>query len=47
MRLRDDDVGILEESSGAKPIVVHRLSMGLQVALHVFRVEGEVRAIHR
>lgn len=40
--LRDDDVGVLEESSGAEAVVVHRLGMGLQVALHVLWVEGEV-----
>lgn len=40
--LRDDDVGVLEESSGAEAVVVHRLGVGLQVALHVLRVEGEV-----
>lgn len=44
MWLRDDDVGVLEEGSGAQAVVVHRLGVGLQVALHVLRVEGEVRA---
>lgn len=44
MRLRDDDVGVLEESSGAEAVVVHRLGVGLQVALHVLGVEGEVGA---
>lgn len=44
MGLRDDDVGVLEESSGAEAIVVHRLGVGLQVALHVLWVEGEVGA---
>lgn len=42
--LRDDDVGVLEESSGAEAVVVHRLGVGLQVALHVLWVEGEVGA---
>lgn len=42
--LRDDDVGVLEESSGAQAVVVNRLGVGLQVALHVFWVEGEVGA---
>lgn len=42
--LWDDDVGVLEESSWAEAVVVHRLSVGLQVALHVLRVEGEVGA---
>jgi len=40
--LRDDDVGVLEESSGTEAVVVHRLGVGLQVALHVLWVEGEV-----
>lgn len=40
--LRDDDVGVLEESPGAEAIVVHGLGVGLQVALHVLWVEGEV-----
>lgn len=44
MGLRDDDVGVLEESSGAEAIVVHRLGVGLQVALHVLWVEREVGA---
>lgn len=44
--LRDDDVGVLEESSGAEAVVVHGLGVGLQVALHVLRVEGEVGAQH-
>lgn len=44
VRLRDDDVGVLEESSGAEAVVVHRLGVGLQVALHVLWVEGEVGA---
>lgn len=42
--LRDDDVGVMEESSGAEAIVVHRLGVGLQVALHVLWVKGEVGA---
>lgn len=42
--LRDDDVGVLEESSGAQAVIVHRLGVGLQVALHVLWVEGEVGA---
>ncbi len=42
--LRDDDVWVLEESSGAEAVVVHRLGVGLQVALHVLWVEGEVGA---
>lgn len=44
MGLWDDDVGVLEESSGAEAVVVHRLGVGLQVALHVLWVEGEVGA---
>lgn len=44
VRLRDDDVGVLEESSGAEAVVVHRLGVGLQVALHILGVEGEVGA---
>lgn len=44
--LRDDDVGVLEESSGAEAVVVYRLGVGLQVALHVLWVEGEVGAQH-
>lgn len=44
--LRDDDVGVLEEGSGAQAVVVDRLGVGLQVALHVFWVEGEVGAQH-
>lgn len=44
MRLWDDDVGVLEESSGAEAVVVHGLGVGLQVALHVFWVEREVGA---
>lgn len=42
--LRDDNVGVLEESSRAQAVVVHRLGVGLQVALHVFGVKGEVGA---
>lgn len=42
--LRDDDVGVMEEGSGAQAVVVHRLGVSLQVALHVLRVEGEVGA---
>lgn len=44
MGLRDNDVGVLEESSGAEAVVVHRLGVGLQVTLHVLWVEGEVGA---
>lgn len=46
VRLGDDNVGILEESSGAQAVVVHGLGVGLQVALHVLWVEGEVGAQH-
>lgn len=42
--LWDDDVGVLEEGSGAQAVVVHRLGVGLQVALHVLWVEGEMGA---
>lgn len=42
--LGDDNVGVLEESPGAEAVVVHRLGVGLQVALHVLWVKGEVRA---
>lgn len=42
--LWDDDVGVLEEGSGAEAVVVHRLGVGLQVALHVLWIEGEVGA---
>lgn len=44
--LGDDDVWVLQESSRAQAVVVHRLSVGLQVAFHVLRIEGEVRAYH-
>lgn len=44
--LRDDDVGVMQESSGAEVVVVDRLGVGLQVVLHVLRVEGEVGAHH-
>lgn len=44
--LRDDDVGVLQESPRAQAVVVHRLSVGLQVAFHVLGIEGEVRAYH-
>lgn len=44
--LGDDDVWVLEEGSGAQAVVVHGLSVGLQVALHVLGIEGEVRAYH-
>lgn len=44
--LGDDDVWVLQESSWAQAVVVHRLSVGLQVAFHVLGVEGEVRAYH-
>lgn len=44
--LGDDDVGVLQESSGAQAVVVHRLSVGLQVAFHVLGIEGEVGAYH-
>lgn len=40
--LGDDDVGVLEESSGTEAVVVHRLGVGLQVALHVLWVKREV-----
>ena len=46
MGLRDDDVGVLQESPRAQAVVVHRLSVGLQVAFHVLGIEGEVRAYH-
>lgn len=46
MGLRDDDVGVVEEGSGAEVVVVDGLGVGLQVVLHVFRVEGEVGAHH-
>lgn len=46
MGLRDDDVGVVEEGSGAEVVVVDGLGVGLQVVLHVLRVEGEVRAHH-
>lgn len=42
--LRDYDVGVVEESSGAEVVVVHGLGVGLQVVLHVLWVEGEVGA---
>jgi len=42
--LRDDDAGVVEEGSGAEAVVVYRLGVGLQVALHVLWVEGEVGA---
>lgn len=44
--LRDDDVGVLQERSGAEAVVVDGLGVGLQVAFHVFWVEGEVGAEH-
>ncbi|TNN81713.1 hypothetical protein EYF80_008159 [Liparis tanakae] len=44
--LRDDDAGVVEEGPGAEAVVVHRLGVGLQVALHVLGVEGEVGAQH-
>lgn len=44
--LGDDDVGVLQEGSGAQAVVVDRLSVGLQVAFHVLGIEGEVRAYH-
>lgn len=46
VRLRDDDVGVVEEGSGAEVVVVDGLGVGLQVVLHVLRVEGEVGAHH-
>lgn len=45
--LRDDDVGVWQEGSRAQAVVVHGLRVGLQVALHVLGVEGEVGAQHR
>lgn len=44
--LRDDDVGVLQERSGAEAVVVHGLGVSLQVALHVLWVKGEVGAQH-
>lgn len=44
--LRDDDVRVLEESSWAQAVVVHGLSVGLEVTFHVLWVKGEVRAYH-
>lgn len=46
VRLGDDDVGVVKEGSRAEVVVVDRLSVGLQVVLHVLWVEGEVRAHH-
>lgn len=44
--LRDHDVGVLEERPGAEAVVVNGLGVGLQVALHVLWVEGEVGTQH-
>ena len=44
--LGDDDVGVVQEGTGAQVVVVDRLGVGLQVALHVLGVEGEVGAQH-
>lgn len=44
--LGDDDVGVVEEGSGAEVVVVDGLGVGLQVVLHVLRVEGEVGPHH-
>lgn len=44
--LRNNNVGVVEEGSGAEVVVVDRLGVGLQVVLHVLRVEGEVGAQH-
>lgn len=44
--LRDDNVGVVEEGSGAEVVVVDGLGVGLQVVLHVLRVEGEMGAQH-
>lgn len=46
VRLWDDDVGVLQEGPGTEAVVVDRLGVGLQVALHVLWVKGEVRAKH-
>lgn len=46
MGLRDNDVGVVKEGSGAEVVVVDGLGVGLQVVLHVLWVEGEVRAHH-
>lgn len=44
--LRDDDVGVVEEGSGAEVVVVDGLGVGLQVVLHILWVEGKVGAHH-
>lgn len=44
--LRDDDVRVLEKSSRAQAVVVHGLSVGLEVTFHVLWIKGEVRADH-
>lgn len=46
MGLRDDNVRVLEKSSWAQAVVVHRLSVGLEVTFHVLWIKGEVRAYH-
>lgn len=45
--LGDDNVGVVQESTGAQMIVVDTLSVSLQIALHVFGIEREVGAQHR
>lgn len=46
LRLRDDDVGVVQERTRTQMIVVDTLSVSLQVALHVFWIEREVGAQH-
>lgn len=46
LRLRNDDVWVMKEGTRTQVVVVDALSVSLQVALHVLRVEGEDGARH-
>lgn len=46
VRMRDDNIWVVEEGSRAEVVVVDRLGVRLQVVLHVLRVEGEMRTHH-
>lgn len=46
LRLGHHNAGVVWEGAWTEVVVVDTLSMCLQIALHVFRAEGEARAGH-
>lgn len=46
LRMRNDDVRVMEKGTRAQVVIVDALVVSLQVALHVFWVEGEDGARH-